>query len=205
VSKRPYRQQLRAEGAEETRRRILDALYDRLREAPAEPVTVDEIARRAAVARSTVYLVFGSRTGLFDALTDRVLFGPGYERILEAVRQPDALETVRGGLAGGVEMYAAHHDVLRVLNAMAKLDPEGAGRALGRSEQERTRGMAMVAQRLAEQGRLRPDVSAGRAAHVMWVLTSFEAYDLLATGRGLEPPAIAELLVATAEQALLAG
>jgi hypothetical protein len=150
-------------------------------------------------------VVFGSRTGLFDALTDRVLFGPGYGRILEAVRQPDALETVRGGLAGGVEMYAAHHDVLRVLNAMAKLDPEGAGRALGRSEQERTAGMAMVGRRLAEQGRLRPDVSAERAAHVMWVLTSFEAYDLLATGPGLEPPEITEILVATAEQALLAG
>jgi hypothetical protein len=102
-------------------------------------------------------------------------------------------------------MYAAHRDVLRVLNAMAKLDPEGAGRALGRSEQERTGGMAMVSRRLAEQGRLRPDVSAERAAHVMWVLTSFEAYDLLATGRRLEPPEIADILVATAEQALLAG
>ena len=77
MSKRRYEQRLRAEAAEETRRRILDALYDRLREAPADPVSVDEVARIARVARSTVYLVFGSRSGLFDALTEHLFQGAG--------------------------------------------------------------------------------------------------------------------------------
>lgn len=203
MSKRPYRQQLRAEGAEETRRRILDALYDRLRESPAEPVVVDEIARRASVSRSTVYVIFGSRTGLFDALTDRLLFGAGYDRILEAVRNPEPRETLRGGLEGGVLMYAAHHDVLRVLSSMAKLDPDGAGRALGRSERERAGGMASLAARLEEHDLLRPGVTAERAAHVIWMLASFDAYDLLATGRGLAVSEIVAILVETAERALL--
>jgi AcrR family transcriptional regulator len=204
MSARPYRQRLRAEAAEETRRRILDALYDRLREAPAQPVSVEEIARRARVARSTVYLVFGSRSGLFDALTDRLLQGAGYDRIVEAVRQPDARATLRGGLEGGVHMYAAHHDVLRVLNAMAKLDPDGVGQALARAERERAAGMAKLARRLAEQDLLRPGLSPDRAAHVIWVLASFDAYDLLATGRGLAPQEIVEVLADTAEHALLA-
>jgi len=65
---RKYDQSLRAEAAEETRRRILDALYARLRERPAEPTSVEEIARAARVSRSTIYLIFGSRAGLFDAL-----------------------------------------------------------------------------------------------------------------------------------------
>ena len=203
MSPRPYRQLLRAEAADETRRRILDALYDRLREAPAEPISVDEVARRASVARSTVYLAFGSRSGLFDALTERLLRGAGYQRIIEAVQHPDARETLRGGLAGGVEMYAAHHDVLRILNAMAKLDPAGVGQALARSERERTGGMAKLARRLAEQGALRPEATAEHAAHVIWVLASFEAYDLLATGRGLASDEIVDILVATAECALL--
>jgi AcrR family transcriptional regulator len=204
MSKRRYEQRLRAETAEETRRRILDALYERLREAPAEPVSVEEVARLARVARSTVYLVFGSRSGLFDALTERLLRGAGDDLIEAAVRLPDARETLRGGLTGGVQMYAAHHDVFRVLNAMAKLDPEGVGQALARSERRRSDSMAWLAGRLAEQGVLLPDVTVEQAAHVIWILASFEAYDLLATGRALSPDAIADTLVATAERSLLA-
>ena len=59
---RKYEQRLRAEAAEETRRRILDAVYERLRVAPAQPVSIEQVARTARVARSTVYLIFGSRT-----------------------------------------------------------------------------------------------------------------------------------------------
>ena len=63
MAKRPYTQRLRADAAQENRQRILDALYERLREAPAEPISVDEVARRAGVARSTIYLVSGRAAG----------------------------------------------------------------------------------------------------------------------------------------------
>ena len=204
MSKRRYEQRLRAEAALENRQRILDALYDRLREAPSEPVSVDEIARRARVSRSTIYLVFGSRSGLFDALTERLIQGVGYERILEAVRNPDPRETLREGLEGGVHMYAAHHDVFRVLRSMATLDPDGVGRALARSEGNRAGGMARLAKRLHARKLLRPGLTPARAAHVIWIFASFEAYDLLATGRGLSPQEIVDILVSAAENALLA-
>jgi AcrR family transcriptional regulator len=204
MAKRPYEQRLRAEAAEENRRRILDTLYERLREAPAEPITVDEIARRARVARSTIYLVFGSRSGLFDALTDHLLSGAGYDRIVDAVRYSDARESLRGALAGGVEQYAAHHDVLRVLASMAKLDPEGVGQAIAGREEQRSRGVARVARRLHEQGYLRPDLTVARARAVIWLLASFDAYDALATGQGLAPGKITEILIDTVENALLA-
>jgi AcrR family transcriptional regulator len=186
MSKRRYRQQVRAE---ETRQRVLDALYELalyelLRDQPAEPVSVEEIAQHARVSRSTVYLAFGSRSGLFDALTERLLLGPGNERIEEAVRHPDARETLRGGLEGGVGMYAAHHDVLRVLYAAGKLDPDGAGRAIARSERRRYESMGWVADRLAEQDQLRSDVPPERAAHVIWLLASFDAYDGWSPGGG---------------------
>lgn len=204
MGRRPYRQQLRAETAEETRQRILDALYGLLRDRPAEPVSVEEIAQRARVSRSTVYLAFGSRSGLFDALTEHLLLGRlGNERIEEAVRHPDSRETLRGGLEGGVRMYAAHHDVLRVLYAAGKLDPDGAGRAIARSERRRYESMGWVADRLHEQKQLRSDLSPERAAHVIWLLASFDAYDLLAA-RGLEPEEVTRILTDTAEGALLA-
>jgi AcrR family transcriptional regulator len=203
MSKRRYRQQARAETAEATRQRILDALYELLRDRPAEPVSVEEVAQHARVSRSTVYLAFGSRSGLFDALTERLLLGPGNERIEEAVRHPDARETLRGGLEGGVRMYAAHHDVLRVLYAAGKLDPDGAGRAIARSERRRYESMGWVADRLAEQDQLSPNVPRERAAHVIWLLASFDAYDLL-VARGLELEDVTRILTETAEQALLA-
>ena len=204
MSKRRYEQRLRAETADETRRRILDALYDRLREAPADPVSVDEVARTARVSRSTVYLVFGSRSGLFDALTERLFLGAGWDKILQAFRHPDARETLRRGLAGGVQMYAAHHEVLRILNSMAKLDPDGVGRALARSERHRAADMARLAGRLAQQGQLRSGVTPDYAAHLIWLLAGFDTYDSLATGRGLSPQTTADILVHTAQRALLA-
>lgn len=203
VSKRPYRQQLRADAAEETRQRILHALYERLRDAPAEPISVDEVAQRAHVSRSTVYLAFGSRSGLFDALTARLLRGAGDDRIEEAARHPDARETLRGGLEGGVRMYAAHHDVLRVLYATGRLDPDGAGRAIARSERRRYQSMGWLADRLREQNYLRSDITPAHAAHVIWLLASFDAYDQLARGRGLAPNEVTQILTDTAEHALL--
>jgi AcrR family transcriptional regulator len=204
MAKRPYTQRLRAQTAEENRQRILDALYERLREAPAQPISVDEVAQRAGVARSTIYLIFGSRSALFDALTDHLLSGAGYHQILEAVRHPDARESLRGALAGGVEMYAAHHDVLRILGSMAKLDPEGVGHAIARAESERSRGVARQAARLHEQDRLRPGLTVERATTVIWLLAGFDAYDALASGQGLSPHEIADVLVDVAESALLA-
>ena len=204
MAKRPYTQRLRAQTAEENRQRILDALYERLREAPAQPVSVDEVAQSAGVARSTIYLVFGSRSGLFDALTDHLLSGAGYHQILEAVRHPDARESLRGALAGGVEMYAAHHDVLRILRSMAKLDPDGVGQAIARAENERSRGVARQAARLHEQETLRPGLTVERATTVIWLLAGFDAYDALASGQGLSPEEIANVLVDVAESALLA-
>ena len=54
VTTREYKQRRRAEAAEETRRRILDAVYEQLRAAPAEQISIDRVAQAADVARSTV-------------------------------------------------------------------------------------------------------------------------------------------------------
>jgi AcrR family transcriptional regulator len=202
MATRKYEQRLRAEAAAETRRRILDAVYERLREAPSEPVTVDRIARMARVARPTVYLTFGSRAGLFDAVGADLLERGGFERMLKAAAHPDAREGLRGGIRGVVEMYAAHRDVLRVLSSMALLDAAAVGGAIQRMEQGRARGMAHLAQRLAEQGMLRPDVTADQATDLLWLLTSFDSFDLLYTGRALSVDKVTKALITTTERSL---
>jgi len=202
VATRKYEQRLRAEAAEETRRHILDAVYERLRAAPSEPVSLDKVARKARVARSTVYLIFGSRAGLFDALGADLLERGGFERLLRAAEHPDAREGLRGGIREGVLIDAAHRDVLRVLHSMSLLDTDAVGGAVQRMEQGRAGGMAYVAKRLADQGILRADVTVDEAADLLWLLTSFDSFDLLYTGRALSVDEVARTLVTTAERSL---
>ena len=202
MSPRRYEQRQRAEAAEETRRRILDAVYQRLEEAPTQAVSIDQVARIAKVARSTVYLIFGSRDGLFDAVARDLLDRGGFDRIVQAVVHPDPRETVREGLRGSTHMFAAHRDVFRALTSMAQLDPDAVGGTIQRNDRNRAAGMASLAERLAEQGQLRPGVSVEAAADLLWILTSFDAYDLLATGRGLSADEAADLLIETAERTL---
>ena len=202
MATRRYEQRLRAQSAEETRRRILDAAYDRLREAPSQPLHVDRVARAAGVARSTVYLVFGSRAGLFDALRADLVERSGLDRLIEAVQHPDAREHLRGGIRAGAEMFAADRDVFRVLTSMSALDDEAVGGAMRRGEAIRARGMARLAGRLDEQGVLLPGVTAERAADALWMLTSFDAFDQLYTGRGLRLGQVVEVLTDAAERSV---
>ena len=202
MATRRYEQRLRAEAAEETRRRIIDAVYERLRAAPSQAVSVDEVARSARVARSTIYLIFGSRAGLFDAVGQDLLKRGGFERVSAAVAHPDARETLRQGILAGCQYFALDRDVHRVLFSMAMLDPEAAAGAVQRGEGRRADGMADVAQRLAEQGKLRKGVTVEDAAHTLWLITSFDAFDLLYTGRKLPVDEVARLLVAMAERAI---
>jgi len=199
---RRYQQRLRADSAAETRSRILDAAHSLLRQAPARPVSVDEVARSAGVVRSTVYTTFESRAGLFDAVAAEIWDRAGYPRLLEAVRVDDARDSLRGGITAGVEIFAADRDVFRALFSMDQLDPDAVGGAIRRIEEQRAGGMAWAARRLRAQGQLRPGVSESQAAHIIWLLASFEAFDLLYTGRGLSAKKTAELLVDMAESAI---
>jgi AcrR family transcriptional regulator len=203
MATRRYEQRLRAQSAEETRRRVLDAVYDQLREAPAQPVSVERIARTAGVARSTVYASFGSRAGLFDAFAADLLERGGFRRVLDAVADPDPRVTVRAGITGGVHTFAAHRDVFRALISMAELDPDAVGGAMQRSEQRRAEGMMWLARRLARDGALREGLTAEQAADRLWILTSFDAFDLLYNGRGRSARAVAGVLVDMARRSVL--
>ena len=199
---RSYEQKARAESAAETRGRIIDAVIDQLRKAPAKRVSVDAVARRAGVARSTVYLVFGSRAGLFDAVASEVYERAGYPRLLEAVRVPDPRDTLRGGITAGVHVFAAYRDVFRALHSMEELEPEAVGGAIGRIEENRAEGMAWLARRLSRSKQLRPGVTIKEASHVLWIAASFEAFDLLYSGRGLSAEETARILVENTERAI---
>jgi AcrR family transcriptional regulator len=204
MATRPYEQRARAEEAERTRMRIIEAVFTHLHEAPAEPIAIDRIARTAGVARSTVYAIFGSRSGLFDAVGRELAARSGYARLIEAKHQPDARDHLRAGFRAASEMLASNRDIYRALHSMSQLDEEAVGGAVRRQEEERAAGMRRLAGRLADQSVLRAGVSAEDAEHVLWVLTSFESFDSLYTSRGMSTEGTVELLIEIAERALYA-
>lgn len=140
--------------------------------------------------------------GLGDALTADVWQRGGFQAVLDAVAHPDAREHLRGGLTGAVQAFAVHRDVIRTLFSMARLDPEAVGGAVARTEENRAGGMAYLAQRLSEQGALRPDVTVAEAADVLWLVASFDSFDELYTGRGLPADEVAVRLITMAERTL---
>jgi AcrR family transcriptional regulator len=204
MATRPYEQRARAEEAERTRMRIIDAVFTRLREAPAERIAIDRIAQEAGVARSTVYAIFGSRSGLFDAVGRELAARSGLARLLDAKHQPDARVHLRAGFQAASEMLAANRDIYRALHSMAQLDEQAIGGAVRRKEEERAAGMKRLAGRLAEQGVLREGLSAEDAEQVLWLLTSFESFDSLYTDRGMSTDRAVDLLIDMAERALYA-
>jgi hypothetical protein len=112
--------------------------------------------------------------------------------------------TVRAGIAAGVHTFAAHRDVFRALVSMTALDPDAVGGAMQRAEQRRAKGMAWLARRLSRHGLLRDGLGVTRAADQLWILTSFDAFDLLYSGRDRSANEVARALVDVAERTVLA-
>jgi AcrR family transcriptional regulator len=70
---RPYRQQARALATEETRTAILDAVDALFLPQPGRPLSLDQVAARAATTVQTVIRHFGSKAGLLEAAARRGL------------------------------------------------------------------------------------------------------------------------------------
>jgi AcrR family transcriptional regulator len=74
---RPYVMRARAESADGTRRRILDAAVDQLMEQRVSEVRLEDVAARAAVTVQTVLRIFGRKSDLLESalepLRDRIV------------------------------------------------------------------------------------------------------------------------------------
>jgi AcrR family transcriptional regulator len=199
---RPYVQRARAEAAAETRRQVLEAARAAVLADGRLEFGVGEIAAAAGVARSTVYAAFGSRAGLLAALADETLHRAGLETVIAEYMRPDPVDALEHSLVASCRMYAADHRVFGRLLMLRAVDPEAVA-PLARSLDDRAIGMASLAERLDGAGRLRPELSRERAAHVLWVLTSFWAFDELFSGRNLDADGCARILIEMARSTLL--
>jgi AcrR family transcriptional regulator len=199
--KRPYRQNVRAESAAETRRRIIEVARGLLTRAPLENVSVPTIAAEAGVARSTVYAIFGSREGLMVALAEDVLERGGFARIGQALRGPDVVQAFATSIDVAMELYSQENAVATALLSLSAVDRD-ASSAAARLNFGRREGMQKLAQRMRDQGVLREELSVSDAADILWIITSFETFDQLYRGRSLTPKQVGERLMSITRRTL---
>jgi AcrR family transcriptional regulator len=116
--KRPYRMRARAEAVQATEERILDAAVEVFWERPTDQIALEEVARRAGVAKQTVLRRFGSKAELVAAAAEREVARVDAERG----------DVVAGDVAGAVGVLVAHYERIgdAVLRMLAEESRNGA-------------------------------------------------------------------------------
>jgi AcrR family transcriptional regulator len=205
MGKRTYQQRQRAHTAEATRQRILEAARACLTTTPLLAVSLERIARRAGVARRTIYQVFGSRVGLFEALEQDLLQRGGFAEVQAAFNEnTDARQMLEQVVPAGVRLLDREQAILRALYLQALIDPEAAT-LTQRIDEGRIGGMRYLAQLLEEQGYTRPDLTRAEVGDILALLTDFATFDQFSSKTGLSTEAIVRRLRILASSLLRDG
>jgi AcrR family transcriptional regulator len=189
MSPRPYLLGQRQVLTDETRSKILEAARAQL-ETEAS-FSIDAVARRADVARMTVYYQFGSKRGLLEALFDDLAARGGMRGMPAAFQQVDPHRALEGLIDVFAHFWSSDRLVLRRLRAMAALDPE-LDEVLRERNEGRRQGLRVILSRLESLGDGKSK-AASELLDLLFALTSFENFDVLA-GPERTPEQVAPLV-----------
>ncbi|MBN8886993.1 MAG: TetR/AcrR family transcriptional regulator [Rudaea sp.] len=200
--RRPYHSAVRAEAADATRARIIEAARALLSGGSGKPAfSIDGVAREAGVTRLTVYNRFESRLGLLEAVFDDVAERGGLLTDLPAAfAESDPHAALHRLVAVFCRFWARHDALMPTFHAVTKIDEEIAASLSQRSERRR-HGLGVLVARLV------PNAGKARQADlvdVLFALTGFEMFEALSVrNRGAKAvEALIQTLVAEAVRAL---
>ena|SRR5579859_480609 len=185
--RRTYNAAFRQEQARATRRRILDAARRLFAARGFAGVTMREVAAEAGVAVQTVHAVFGTKLSLAQGIVEAALEDVNQEMqalIYQAAQAQDLRVTLYTVGAIARLAYERFADVLLFLQEAG--DPQLIAEA-ERFDRARRDSQAPIGPALARAGLLRPGLTAGEAADLIWALSSPEWYRLLVHRRGWDP------------------
>ncbi|HEY6407277.1 MAG TPA: hypothetical protein VIY29_07410, partial [Ktedonobacteraceae bacterium] len=147
-------------------------------------INLETVAERAGVVRSTIYTIFGSRLGLFEAIAQDFRDRGGFQAIQDAFTLPDAHDILRHSLAAAVHLYVNEGRLWRALQLQAVIDPDAAT-LTSRENHDRIGGMHYLAQVLSQQGYVRAGVTVAEVGQILALLSDFVMYDQLTMTVGL--------------------
>lgn len=175
MSPRRYQLGKRQDQISESRARVLDAARSLLAESTSYvEFTVDGVARRANVARATIYYQFESKTGVLEALCDSLANSGGMTDLASVFSMPDPIEATHSFITCFGGFWDTDRVVMRRLRALAALDPD-VGKVIAGRDERRRAGLEVLVARLSEQNLL--NVESDLATRTLFSLTSFETFD----------------------------
>jgi|ERR1035437_1961833 AcrR family transcriptional regulator len=178
MSPRPYQLGKRQGQIDESRQRVIDAARALLAEATSYTnFTVDAVAKRADVARATVYYQFESKIGLLEALCDALAEAGHMSDLASAFMNPDPVESVALFIGCFGRFWNVDRLVMRRLRSLAALEEE-VGIVIAARDERRRSGLSVLVARLNDQHLLAGEID--DATRMLFSLTSFETFDALA-------------------------
>ncbi|MET4637617.1 helix-turn-helix domain-containing protein [Mycetocola sp. 2940] len=209
--RRRYDATLRRERAAQTRVAIVEAAAKEFLAHGYAGATIPAIAASAGVAVETVYRSAAGKAGLLEAAVQAALAGgvkrsavpveerPGIRRVIE---ENDPRRQIEAYVATQPGVWSRVGPLLRVLDEAAASDSMLQGLREQHAAQRR-RGLQGFADLLLERGALREDVSAGRAADILWALCAQANYEGLVSYLGWSDTEYTSWLSAQLTHALL--
>jgi AcrR family transcriptional regulator len=193
MSPRAYDSSRRRADVEATRNKILEATRTIVGgKGDLSAFSMDAVARKAGVARMTVYYHFHSREELLEGLADRLAAQGGMRRMREVFVEPDPEKALRALISTFVGLWASDRVTLRRLRAMGVVSP-GKDAAPRRRDSWRREAIENLL------GKMGKSVGGGKPrdreelVDLLSTLTSFETFDALCSGTR-SPEAVANLL-----------
>jgi AcrR family transcriptional regulator len=206
--KRTYNLQKRARAAEETRQRIIEAAHTLFSEGGYPNVSLDQIAELAGVSRQTLYVQFGSKTGVLEALfahAEHQSFGTSteFEDTLDELARTqkeradpvsDLLVICRHAFRMVEHFYTENAALIRNCRAQAVYEPEF--RTIWvRGMNSHRFAMHRVVRTIAALGRLAPGWTVESAADWLAAVAHYNQFDMLVEERGWSPEMVSERIV----------
>jgi AcrR family transcriptional regulator len=202
--RRPYRSSVRAEQAQRTRARILDAARASFLERGFSATTIAGIAEEAGVAPETVYAAYRSKAGLLESVVLSAVHRDGesddvLERrwVMELLRLPEPsarLAALARHTAATVKLTSPMYAVIREAG-----EPKGLQRQL---LEMRFREQRTVMAAIAKGESLPSGLTVEDAADTFSALASPELHHVLTVDRGWSQRRYARWLERTVESAL---
>jgi AcrR family transcriptional regulator len=181
MSPRPYRSPVREAAAGETHARIVTAARSLLG-APKgiAGFSLEAVAKKARVARLTVYKQFGSRCALLEEVFDDMAARGGLHRIAEAMSDPDPHHALHRIVAIFCDFWSFDTGALSRLHVAGANDPEFDESVRERNERRRHL-LSQLVRRMAG-GRQSGAKSQRELIDVLFALTSLPFFAQLISG-----------------------
>jgi AcrR family transcriptional regulator len=183
--KRPYDLGKRLEQMDESRAAILRAAKEQLAANGFRRLTMESLAAESGVTRQTIHNLFGTKTGVLEAVFDLIALDSGMEGMREVMMLPAGsvqVEKFVGILCG---FWARNRVLLRRVHGIGAIDPEF-GVVIEARNQRRLMAATRIVQRMGGDD--------AQTAAMLSALTSFEFFDALAESCGNETEAEAMVL-----------